>query len=295
MWYDAGMETRINTFLAIVRPPLVRVVLGLWAGLAGYDVLSSQFELPTIRAVWGMSGNLLPWLGWLLILQAIFVYALFEYVRRSPQSTGAESAPLVMQTSGADVEATLTPLNEALAGHGRVLESMQERLKELEDSKKYVMQRIRDVHNDYILEDKKLRSSFAALHSRERLAALSIQIERAATGLSQHVKAGEGYDKLLWPQWEATHVGWEAVMTQWVEVAHWYAPDVRERTLLVDEKYYAGTWDVTDAQFPNSEAVRRYKKFRIVQEQWERVRLDVEAGIIQVAFIGMAEEDMRRA
>lgn len=74
---------RFDEIYAISKPPLVRVLLLFWLIFTGYDVISGQLELPTVRKLWGMSGSLLPWWGWLLILQAIFVYALFEYVRRN--------------------------------------------------------------------------------------------------------------------------------------------------------------------------------------------------------------------
>lgn len=39
-------------------------------------------KLGDLLPAWaGMTGALLPWWGWLLVLQALFTYALFEYVR----------------------------------------------------------------------------------------------------------------------------------------------------------------------------------------------------------------------
>jgi len=69
----------------IFRPRIVRVVALLVAGLTIYDPLSNQFGLPKLGTLWGVSGQLLPWWGWLLILEAVFVYALFEYIRSLPQ------------------------------------------------------------------------------------------------------------------------------------------------------------------------------------------------------------------
>lgn len=89
-------ESRISTLRAIWAPRLVKVAFGAVALVAGYDSFSSQFGFPKLGTVLGMSGTLLPWWGWLLILQAIFVYALFEYVRRmSPaRSQGINSGGL---------------------------------------------------------------------------------------------------------------------------------------------------------------------------------------------------------
>ena len=76
-------DSRLSTIRELLRPPLVKIIGLLWIGLTTWDVLSSQFDWPNLRSVWGMTGSLLPWWGWLLVLQAIFVYALFEYVRTS--------------------------------------------------------------------------------------------------------------------------------------------------------------------------------------------------------------------
>ncbi|HYG30653.1 MAG TPA: hypothetical protein VD887_10620 [Allosphingosinicella sp.] len=78
---EGSTISRLGLLGALLRPRLVRFGLLIWGALVSYDTLCSQLGLPTIREVWGMSGALLSWWGWLLVLQAILVYALFEYVR----------------------------------------------------------------------------------------------------------------------------------------------------------------------------------------------------------------------
>lgn len=73
---------RLGTLYAISKPPIVRFLFLFWFLFTGYDTVSGQLEWPIVRKLWGVSGSLLPWWGWLLILQAIFVYALFEYMRK---------------------------------------------------------------------------------------------------------------------------------------------------------------------------------------------------------------------
>jgi hypothetical protein len=75
-------ESPSTTLRNLWRPKLVKISALFVAGVAAYDSFSSQFALPKLGRIVGMSGQLLPWWGWLLTLQAIFVYALFEYVRR---------------------------------------------------------------------------------------------------------------------------------------------------------------------------------------------------------------------
>jgi hypothetical protein len=82
--------SRIKVLHEILKPHFVKWGSRIVVAFGLYDLLSNQspsWHLPKLGDQlprWlGMSGALLPWWGWLLILQAIFVYALFEYVRRN--------------------------------------------------------------------------------------------------------------------------------------------------------------------------------------------------------------------
>ena len=52
-----------------------------------YQFGCDQFDWPKLPVLWGMTGVLVPWWGWLLIAQIGFTYGVFEYVRRLPQVT----------------------------------------------------------------------------------------------------------------------------------------------------------------------------------------------------------------
>ena len=77
-------ESRLQTLGAVLRSWVARLVVGgsIFAGI--YQFGCDPFDWPKLPALWGMTGVLVPWWGWLLIAQAGFVYALFEYVRRAP-------------------------------------------------------------------------------------------------------------------------------------------------------------------------------------------------------------------
>lgn len=79
-------KSRIKTISAFLGPWYVKVAAAIPAFLGTYDIFCNQFGAPKVPELWGMTGSLLPWWGWLLILQAVFVYALFEYVRRNTAS-----------------------------------------------------------------------------------------------------------------------------------------------------------------------------------------------------------------
>lgn len=83
-------EGRIKTLRRVLQPRLVRWGLGAVALLGGYDVLCNQLGLPPIKSIAGLSvpsvavpASILPWWGWLLMLQIPFTYGLFEYVRNN--------------------------------------------------------------------------------------------------------------------------------------------------------------------------------------------------------------------
>ncbi len=74
----------ISTLQEFWRPKIVMLGSASIALLAGHDAASNQLGLPKIGELVGNSGTLFfPWWGWLLILQTLFVYELFEFVRRS--------------------------------------------------------------------------------------------------------------------------------------------------------------------------------------------------------------------
>src|SRR5689334_14220725 len=84
------MAGRLETLRELVRPKLIGWGSLLIGAIAAYDSCSNQFPQLGLRKLGDillpgvtMTGALLPWWGWLLILQAIFVYSLFEYVRRN--------------------------------------------------------------------------------------------------------------------------------------------------------------------------------------------------------------------
>lgn len=93
----------------------MRWCAGPVAVIGVYDTVGGQLELPTLRKLFGMSSNLLPWWGWLLILQAFFVVALFEYVRRNiGQGPVVSALPGSSDFSGADTSRGAGPEDAVL-------------------------------------------------------------------------------------------------------------------------------------------------------------------------------------
>lgn len=132
-----------------------------------------------------------------------------------------------------------------------------------------------------------------AIGARERLNGLEAAINQDASDLYDRLKGGEHYDAQKWLQWENILAHWEASLTEWLGTATWYALAVKERTLTVDEALYGQGWTISEAQFPNAEAVRRFKKFRIIYRNWLEVLPQVRTGMDAVAFTGLSPMEAR--
>jgi hypothetical protein len=149
-------------------------------------------------------------------------------------------------------------------------------------------------------EQEKVRESVYAIYNRELLAELAAKIERDASEMYDDLKRGETYDQERWLEWEKAHDRWESALSVWTQNGQWYAPAVAERTFTIDDRAYAQRWNVKDDQFPDtedlsrSEAVRRFKKFRIIHTQWQEVRKNVDNGVFQAAFVGLTTKELQR-
>lgn len=170
------------------------------------------------------------------------------------------------------------------------LEGQNELGRKIEDLTRE-FQKLQDIDRNH---RDRAREAFHAIGARERVAALEATIRRDAADLHERLEAGEAYDAAMWQQWENVHGHWEKALDEWLGTGTWYALAVKERTLTVDDAKYGAAWSVADSQFPDAEAVRRFKKFWIIQQQWEGVVPDVKTGMDQVAFLGMTEKEARR-
>jgi len=333
-------ESRISTLRAIWAPTLVRITFGLVAAVAGYDSFSSQFGFPKLGAVLGMSGNLLPWWGWLLILQAIFVYALFEYIRRI-QLPAAPPSDTERSTSGLTIEDVETAISTRIGelkqsaetvseamdlADGRMsavtvefskriekldtkvetmgqltLEATQlqsERNHFFESQTKAVELDLGELRRGFATLEQKIdsqekgfRESIHALMAREELAELGKVIQSNADELYVPLKNGEQYDAVRWQSWESIHGNWERTVKRWADAARWYGENVRARVLTVEDTEYDSAWSVEDAQFPSADAVRRFKRFRIIQVHWMEVSDEIAGHVVMVARGALSERE----
>lgn len=328
-------DSRLVVLHEIFRPWYVKalaIMAAVPTGLGAYDACCNQFGWPKLPKVWAVTLALVPWWSWLLILQAVFVYALFEYVRGAGFRQGSAGTPYEDGTLSSKVDQLnrtyraviddyqrmsalesnldngMDQLKTSIQGQfekvGMALQIIEGKanqatslMEEVEQSRANITIATQDITN--LASTMKafhdnVQSSFAALRNRERLTVLEGEIWRDASDLYDRLHAGEIYDSANWNQWENVHGHWEAKLAEWLEQGTWYAMAVKEQTLSVDDKDYGLSWSVADSQFPTAEAVRRFKKFRIIQQQWEAVVPQVKSGMDLVAFVGMTELDARK-
>jgi hypothetical protein len=97
----SAVADRFNYLKAVAATPWLRWIALLWVALTIYDMLLGQFlppewakNAPRFYDVLRMTGGWLPWWGWLLIGQSIFIIAMIEHgVRADRRRAEAPSSP----------------------------------------------------------------------------------------------------------------------------------------------------------------------------------------------------------
>jgi hypothetical protein len=137
-----------------------------------------------------------------------------------------------------------------------------------------------------------------SLHSlwfREQIRDLSEGIRGDAAELSRRINEGTKHDVTSWEKWENVYEHWWSLLNQWWMIARFYlvAPS---KALTAPDHMFPQT-QVNESLFPpegGAEAVRVYKKFRIIQGQWEAVQMELDQNLNLVAFSGLAQLEVRR-
>ncbi|WP_288484820.1 hypothetical protein [uncultured Novosphingobium sp.] len=254
--------------------PLWVSLLALFGGVATYDGVSGQFDLPKLSTLFGKTGSLLPWWGWLLVIQAIAVAALFDYVRRNVPVALPQQLPVNPERLVA-IETKLENVRVDGAINHTDLRKLQAEVQRY---------------------DERTRSAFQAIYLRELLSDLEAQLNEDAAMLYSKIKNGEAHDAASWDSWDSIHHHWEGLLTKWLGMARWYVADVERRVLEVSEQEYSQSrWTFEDRQFPNAEANRRFKRHRLILKHWEDIKGTVNNNVRSVAYHGLTERDVRNA
>jgi hypothetical protein len=325
---NSNPATPRSAFSALFRPWSVRLAAGapiLFAALGSYDAASNQFNLPKLPALWGRTIGLVPAWAWFMLIQYALFFAILRYVRRQqPASSVATVDPRldgIVERQKAIIDdyqrmtAIEARLNGELDGVKEGIQHTEERTRmnlevlerkinsfapliaKVEEGRVHNVQNERDIEKLGSVVEKNARrvaESFAALQIRDQIRNYEDAMLRTSHTLYDRLKAGDTYSDAEWKDWTGYLIFWEMNLSAWINAAQWYAPNVEKRILTIDEKLYAGPWTVRDDQIPTAEGTRQFRKFRLLERQWEAVREEVANGIAQVAFVGMSERDMQR-
>lgn len=122
------METRAQAFREIFSTWKAKLFVIVPTVAGGYQFGCDQLDWPKLPALWGMTNALIPWWAWLLLAQAGFIYALFEYVRRNVAlpNGSANDAPRIYDDSSLDVR--INAITENLQKINNDLESSNRKI-----------------------------------------------------------------------------------------------------------------------------------------------------------------------
>lgn len=230
---------------------------------------------------------------------AIAASALTQFRERIDQAESElvkliETAKQELQTTKrqvAEIEEKLPIIIQDYQTVSAKLAQAEERDKALEIDLGDVRRGCATLEDKVTINEKCVRESLYAISAREQLQELAAEIEQDADDLYRRLKAGENYTKEDWDKWTNVEHHWERSVKRWVDVARWYAKDVKNNVLTVDDKEYDDAWDVQDKQFPTADAVRRFKRHRIIHRHWQMMQEAVEHGLQSVAFQGGTEKE----
>ena len=283
-------ESRITTLHAMLRPKLVRWTGGGLIALGGYDAASSQFGFPKIDRVLGMSGMLLPWWGWLQILQAVFVYGLFDYVRRIPQDRS--STPTATAYDAA-IQNEIKALRQELEDHRiHISETLSDfdrvRLEGLDQLTCSVAIQAAEIEGIRQGADERITSqdyAISAIGHRDILLRKAGILDMLAEQLALSSGATL-FNPTDWQNWCNTHQKWEAAMEHWLIHAMPYRSDVVSLVETVPDAWYENEWPIGLSDFPTIAALRKYQTWQGQRKNWNYARTTVDPLVFGVAFYG---------
>ena len=181
--------------------------------------------------------------------------------------------------------------NQVLSGKLSELDGLPAKVEGVRVDGSIATQDLANLAEAIALFKKSVSKSRYAIYVRELLAELAVKIEEDAAILCGKIDGGHSHDTTSWDRWENVHQRWHELVHGWYDTGRWYAPAIRDRIFKVADVEYDGEWHLKDSQFPNADAVRKYKRHRIIQNHWEEIKAEVMDGVRRVAFEGTSEKE----
>jgi hypothetical protein len=177
-----------------------------------------------------------------------------------------------------------------------------DKLKEFIDSKfetarsnhEALQERVLTAESASSAEKLKIQSALHTIWMREEITKVSVDLREDATYLTQRLQEGKQLDAKSWDSWLNVYTHWSGLMNQWWMMARFYLANTKQ-VMSAPDHMFAKTQVDESLLTPvgGAEAVRIYKKFRIMQDQWEAVQPELHNNLILVAFSGITEMEVR--
>ncbi len=142
------------------------------------------------------------------------------------------------------------------------------------------------------------RFAIMAIFHREILLSIASRIENVAEDLTERLSNGKELTDSAWDAWQVAYQLWIHEINQWGNWAVFYlGRDPMNDIQRLHPSDYDGDWAVKHHQFPDPEAIRVYKTFRIFLKNWQALSEVVHQRVRMQAFEGMqtAERELINA
>ncbi len=134
---------------------------------------------------------------------------------------------------------------------------------------------------------RKIEMSIVAAGHREFMLSWASEIEIDAESLFLSGCKTPLTDKAAWAAWENRHSHWQGRIEDWLLLAQVYRLNVRnDVNRTPDALYETSRWKFSDSDFLDSNAVRKYKTFCMIQGNWDGLKDAVHNAARRVAFEG---------
>ncbi len=201
-----------------------------------------------------------------------------------------ENARLTSQNEGGLVAVThmMSEIQkDAIADFKELREADAQLGKAIDETKAQIAKEV----TERVMADTNLRRSFAALSDKEWIERATSELARRASELSTPTDSGADLSSsAVWSEWSGRYDEWDNLLRDYISVSARYVSNFEE-ILQVEDAAYGANWEIKDSQFPNSEGVRRYKKFRIILSHWRSAQRELNRKVQQAAFEGIFFND----
>ncbi|WP_150125489.1 hypothetical protein [Sphingomonas sp. LM7] len=262
-----------------------------------------------------MTGAAFPWWGWLFVALFGFVYALFEYVRRTSGATSrsAQTDPFSPAAKGADlageVSQEIAIVERRLTAAQNILTDVIERIIKLEELPAAIdalkeelaqtngdleqrRQELNAFEGRLILRHRAFDMAIEAIGDLQVLPRKIVAVEDLA-GELLNLRGLDGAGDHAGRQWQLREEQWFHRVEFWADVARKYEQNVWTHIISVQPEEEAEQLAKLPHTFSDDGARVRHARFLVKWEKWQPARDRISKLVEQVAYHGKAADILR--